>query len=348
MIVKDEAAGIERCLASVRPYIDHWVIHDTGSTDGTPELVRKALEGIPGQLYHSEFKDFSTNRNMALTPALAAADYVLLLDGDETLEGALDKASLADFSYWVYLYQRESAFRRTMLVPSKYPWQFVGSVHEYITCPTRAVPAMQLKDLKIQHMADPKGDNYSKFEMYAPLLEADLQKDPANTRTLFYLGQTYMALNQFDKSAYYYKRRVDAGGWLEEQWYAQLELARLAIKMRKPDSETVDTFLRAYEMRPWRAESLCELCTYLRKQSRHEASYLFSRAGLSITYPSEDILFIDTAVYRYRMLDEAALAAYYTAHYLEAQDYGHRAVEADPGNKRLRENMEWYMKAGDD
>ena len=42
MIVKNEAAVIARCLASVRPLIDSWAIVDTGSSDGTQEIVRDA------------------------------------------------------------------------------------------------------------------------------------------------------------------------------------------------------------------------------------------------------------------------------------------------------------------
>jgi glycosyltransferase involved in cell wall biosynthesis len=38
MIVKDEAHVIRRCLGSVRPLIDSWVIVDTGSSDGTQSL----------------------------------------------------------------------------------------------------------------------------------------------------------------------------------------------------------------------------------------------------------------------------------------------------------------------
>ena len=51
MIVRDEAGTIERCLESCRPAIDYWVICDTGSTDRTPELIRGALAGIPGELH---------------------------------------------------------------------------------------------------------------------------------------------------------------------------------------------------------------------------------------------------------------------------------------------------------
>ena len=49
MIVKNEAHVIERCLLSVKPFISSWAILDTGSTDSTPELVKRALAGVPGE-----------------------------------------------------------------------------------------------------------------------------------------------------------------------------------------------------------------------------------------------------------------------------------------------------------
>lgn len=66
MIVKNEAPVIARCLASVRPLIDYWLIVDTGSTDGTQDLVREILHDVPGMLYERRWHDFATNRNEAL------------------------------------------------------------------------------------------------------------------------------------------------------------------------------------------------------------------------------------------------------------------------------------------
>lgn len=82
MIVKNEAHVIERCLASVRDLIDTWVISDTGSSDGTQQLIRAALDGIPGELHEEPWVDFGHNRTLNIRHAHAKADYLLLLDAD--------------------------------------------------------------------------------------------------------------------------------------------------------------------------------------------------------------------------------------------------------------------------
>jgi len=85
MIVKNEMANLERCLAAVAPYISCWIIADTGSTDGTQEFIRSffAARSIPGELHSYPFIDFGQARNEALGRAYASTlhyDYLLLLD----------------------------------------------------------------------------------------------------------------------------------------------------------------------------------------------------------------------------------------------------------------------------
>ena len=76
MIVRDEAEVIERCLASCRPHIDYWVICDTGSSDDTPEIVRRVLDGVPGELHHHEWRDFGHNRSQLMQLAHGKAEML--------------------------------------------------------------------------------------------------------------------------------------------------------------------------------------------------------------------------------------------------------------------------------
>src|SRR5476651_1672927 len=75
MIVKNESQVIEKCLASVKPLIDYWVIVDTGSDDDTKEKIKAFMQGIPGELHEKPWVNFAHNRNEALTLVKNKGDY---------------------------------------------------------------------------------------------------------------------------------------------------------------------------------------------------------------------------------------------------------------------------------
>ena len=80
MIVKDEAANLPSCLASVREVVDEMVVLDTGSTDATVAIA----QSYGAQVYHFPWgHDFAQARNEALKYVHGA--WVLVLDADEVL-----------------------------------------------------------------------------------------------------------------------------------------------------------------------------------------------------------------------------------------------------------------------
>jgi glycosyltransferase involved in cell wall biosynthesis len=80
VIARDDAAGLERCLASAAAVVDEIVVVDTGSVDDTPAVA----EARGATLVHMAWgDDFAAARNAAL--AVARAGWVLALDTDETL-----------------------------------------------------------------------------------------------------------------------------------------------------------------------------------------------------------------------------------------------------------------------
>lgn len=81
MIVKNEAATLERCLAAAQPHVDETVVIDTGSTDGTQAIARRYADVFDEIAWPGSF---SAARNVSLDRA--SGDFVLILDGDEYLE----------------------------------------------------------------------------------------------------------------------------------------------------------------------------------------------------------------------------------------------------------------------
>ena len=86
-IVRNEAAVLPRCIASLMPHVDCAVVVDTGSTDKTPELIREmfAAAGKPVEIHSAPFVNFAQARNDALAIARAsplAFEWLLLSDAD--------------------------------------------------------------------------------------------------------------------------------------------------------------------------------------------------------------------------------------------------------------------------
>jgi glycosyltransferase involved in cell wall biosynthesis len=316
MIVRNEAAVIDRCLASVRDGIDYWVICDTGSSDDTPERIEAALAGVPGELHRRPWVDFGHNRSEAIALARGKADYLLLLDADMVVEeaAAFDVDALDGDAYLIR-YQGSLDYRQVLLVRGDLPWRYVGVTHEYLHAdvPYERHP---LDTLTLRHLGD--GANRTrKFERDHDLLEAHLAAEPDDSRGWFYLGQTRYDLGDAAGAIAAYERRLDFGGWDEERWYARYKLA-LARRMRgDPWPEVRSALLDAWQARPRRLEPLYVIARHHREAGEHALGQLFSRPAVEAAYP-DDILFVEREVYRYLLLFEHAICRYWTGDHAEA------------------------------
>src|SRR6476620_6507589 len=89
MIVKDESQVIRRCLSSVRPLVDYMLIVDTGSTDGTQQIIRNYFqdEQLDGEVIEEPWRDFAYNRTMALRllQERRTIDYAFIMDADDVV-----------------------------------------------------------------------------------------------------------------------------------------------------------------------------------------------------------------------------------------------------------------------
>ncbi|TXS30123.1 glycosyltransferase [Streptomyces sp. ms191] len=306
MIVKNEAAVIERCLTSVRDLVDTWVISDTGSTDGTQELIRKALDGIPGELHEESWVNFGHNRSLNIAHARGKADYLLLLDADHVIRRAGPLPELTADAYMLR-HAGTMEYRIKRLVKGDIPWRYEGVTHEYLTA-DRHHAQENLDALVIEHFAD-GGSRHDKFERDARLLSAELDRDPTNTRTVFYLAQTMRDMGRTAEAIDLYERRARMGGWGEEVYYALLQCGIL-----KSDSDdwpgAMDAFTRAWESRPQRLEACYELAARLRTMSRHHTAHALVATVLDREQP-DDLLFMQPWVYRWGLLFEFSITAYW-------------------------------------
>jgi len=322
MIVKNECATIERCLELVKPWINHWVIVDTGSTDGTQEIIRRCLSGLPGQLYDRPWINFEHNRNEALALAkevCGSEDFILFMDADDLLVFTtlpqLDWGKDAD-CYEIEEHDVNLRFWRPFIVRASLPWQWVGKTHEFLQC---SVPGKTAKLTGVYRLRGSKTN-----EQYKVKLDRDLailsSSDSDDPRTCFYLAQTLRDLGRLQEALVMYDKRASLAGWYEERWWAQYESAILKERLGREPAEVIHGYLQAFEARPSRSEPLVQLARYCRDKKWYHLSLMFVDQGIQIPFPVTDRLFVDASVYFWKFLDEFAVATYWVGRYEESRD----------------------------
>jgi glycosyltransferase involved in cell wall biosynthesis len=316
MIVRNEAPVIRRCLESVRPLIDHWVIVDTGSIDGTQDIVRDCLRDVPGELHQRPWKDFAHNRSEALALARGRGDYVFVIDADEVLEIAPDFTlpELAADSYDLRILFAGSSYMRKQLVRNALPWRYEGVVHEYVTCEQARSEAFLPGLQTVPHNDGARARTPGTYFRDALLLEQALIADPSNTRHAFYLAQCYRDAGEPELALENYRRRAEMGGWADEVWHSLYQIAQLKERLEHPWPEVEEGYLAAWRYDGSRAGPLYRIAMHYQSKREYLTALRFLSQALQVPRPGDHRLFVEQTIYDYQVPLEYAVACFYAGH----------------------------------
>jgi glycosyltransferase involved in cell wall biosynthesis len=313
MIVRNESTVIERCLRSVRPHVHAWAISDTGSNDGTQDMIRQMMAGLPGELIERPWQDFGTNRNQALDLARRYGDYALIIDADEVLEtdpgftwGPLDAPG-----YGLEFVFGASRYPRVALPRLDAGWRWEGVLHESLVL-ENFTDVELLDGVRVRVHSDGARSRLppaEKFARDAELLRRALQAEPDNARYAFYLAQSLRDAGNWADAIAAYEKRVAMGGWEQEVYFSKLQIGLLRERSGAGYADVLAAYLDAADFCPSRAEALCEAARHLRVNHRFALARQFAQAAASLRRP-EHLAIVDQSVYDWRARDELALAAH--------------------------------------
>lgn len=321
MIVKNETHIIKECFDTVYKNIDYWVIVDTGSTDGTQELIKQyfAEKGIPGELHERPWVGFGHNRSEALALCDGKADWAWMIDADDYVDGNLSFPTqiVEEVDAFALKFRRQDfAWWRTQIFRTGRGWKYFGVLHEYPSLEDKQPNIAKLEGnyAIVARTMGARNLNITPVEKYkkdAELLEKALIDEPTNVRYQFYLAQSYFDSQQWDKAEAAYIKRVQMGGWEEEQFYAAYRIGMCRGLQEKPWIEIQQAFLEAWELRPNRAEPLHQIARVYRLMGHPRLGFLYAKMAADIPYPADDILFVSEDVYQWGILDEIGSTAFY-------------------------------------
>lgn len=323
MIVRNEASIIRNCLDSVRFLIDYVLIEDTGSTDGTPEIIMDWLRenNVPGRVIHEPWVDFSYNRSHALAAMRECpVDYALVMDADDEMEAADEfdvekfKSSLSADVYYVSIFHVTIRYALPAIISNKIDVGYKGVLHEYLDRLPSHTTA-QAEGLLKRHNANKsfRSRNQKKYMDDAATLEGALVYESdalLRRRYTFYLAQSYRDAGENEKAIERYLERAAMGGWVEEIYISLCNVGKLMEKGAYAKDAILDIYSRASRIFPSRAESLYYAARLNMETGRHGDAVRLAEKGLSVPLPASG-LFVELWVYQYGLLDVMSVSAFW-------------------------------------
>jgi len=351
MIVKNESRVILRCLESVYSILDCYCINDTGSTDGTQELIRNFFneKGIPGKVIENDWVNYCTARNQAIEGAKEVSStfntpWGFWIDADEQL--ILDpklnidyiKSSLFKFDGSnVPVHYGSNEYFRMQLFSLEFNWTWYGPIHEVLIPKTKDTPEfinpIVVSIDGLYTLVTPDGNSWvsetqqQKYEGHAKIIldyvNQDEQKD---SRWLFYLAQSYrdaVTPENHLESIKWYQKRIDApGGYWEEVYFSQLMIAMLKSGLKFPIHEVIAEYLKCGKYNKFRVEHIIPISLYYQELKEFDTAYLYSSYAMKFagkTPMPNSTLFIDPLLYSFKIYDIHSINSFYSGHLDDAK-----------------------------
>lgn len=330
MIVKDEAHVIRATLENICSYlpISYWSISDTGSSDGTQDIIKGFFleKGIDGVLHEDKWKDFGHNRSLALQQIREHCDYSFIFDADDKICGNLVLPSeLVKDSYNMILSTCPGFYyKRPTLVSNKKKWVYEGVLHEYITC--KDVGGFSNENIEGDYwiFGGTVGNDDAKYARDALVFEkalVDIENEPENihlkSRYTFYLAQSYRDSRQNDKALEWYQKRADMkDSWIQERYISLYEISKIYLDNNNMAQAYLNALL-AWELIPQRLETVYIMISILRSCNglRMMGKLYKSIDQKAFEENHMDHLFCHVGPYHWQIHYEYSIAAFHCGEY---------------------------------
>ena len=363
-ICKDESHVIKNMLESCKGITDLIVVNDTGSTDGTQDIIRNfgKENNIPTYVFERAFDDFEKSRNHAMQKL---RDVVAELgwnpdqvhgywfDCDETLiiDPKFNKNQFTKDLYMINTYIGQMKYTRNTFFKVSKPFRWYGPIHEFIVCDDKDITSGLAENIHVDVKmtgASWQGDIPTKYKSHAFVLEKYIDANRQDPRWIFYTAQSYHDSasipnnkeeneERLRRSMKYYKERVQRpDGYPEEIFYSQFRIGTIMRVLEEPWNLTHQELLKAYAIDPLRGESIKTIIDYYLQVGEWNMAYLYTKfAKVNFhgknPYPTR-LLFVDESLYVWKFAEAHAAACFYTGRMDEAKSNYHEIVNISKTN----------------
>ncbi len=373
IMVKNE---VDVIIPTLKPFVDagihSFLVYDTGSTDGTQQKINDYFAEcgiLDAHIMEEPFVDFGISRSRALDLAediFTDTTFLLMLDAEWYIHNVHELLNFCrahkDYiapgytgsCYLMHLFTVEDSIDNYVirLMRRGHNVRYEGPVHETISDnPSGIVPDIVYFEYAPQN--DGKKKSKDRFVRDYELLKRKYEKDPTNTRALFYLGQTCQFLDDWHQAIFFYQKRLELGELNEEKYLAAYRIGYaieyIIGKLQDNNSTQLYTwenalhyYLKAHQMIPHRAEPLFRIACHYIRTNQHAVAYLFAVRAAQLPFPQMDGLFVEKKIYDYLRYDILGQCAIYAGEVIIGRNAVLKAMETAPHDPCLHHNLAIY------
>lgn len=342
-ISKNEENFVKRFCDSAKD-ADAIYIADTGSTDNTVSVAREC-GAIVSEICITPWR-FDHARNAGLAQIPKDVDIIIALDLDEVLEpgwreeiervwvlGETTRLNyLFDWSMGITFYSGK--------IFAKHGYYFWHACHEYPRPDGRITEVYAHTDkLLISHHPDPTKSRGH----YMETLELSVKEDPHCPRNAFYYARELYFNRQYEKAitALDCYLKMPEATWINDRCYA-MRVTGQCHEALGDQAKAESWYHKAAAEAPHTREPWVALAKLYYDQQKWPESFGAAMRALSITH-KELVYTTEPASWGALPHDYAAIAAYRLGLKDVAIEQGRLALELEPKDGRLKENLDWYM-----
>lgn len=338
-IAKNEAKHVERFCQSARD-ADVIFVADTGSTDNTVDLLLHYADEVT-QIHISPWR-FDDARNAALAMLPADIDVCISLDLDEVLQPGwrqeIERVWIDGTTRLRYGFDWGAGIQfQYEKIHARHGYRWTLPCHEH-PVPYRIQEVWADTDkLLVVHKPDPEKSR----GQYLDLLKLSVEENPLEPRNAFYYARELSFRGKWADAIYEVTRflALPRANWPNERCYAMRVAGKCSQEIR--DSEgALKWFRLATSESPYTREPWHDLAQCCYQNSRWAECLGAALTCLSITN-REKVYTTEPTVWGAAPHDWASIAAYNLGLYALATEHARKAVELDPSDFRLRQNLEF-------
>lgn len=342
MLVRNTDAQHLHTLNALREHIDYWVIADLGCEPQVLETIRSALTGVDGEFVDIEPDTAANCKNALMEYSKQFADYLLLSEPHLlfSIEDSSYRDKLAQESYFLEA-NMPIQYSQLRLIKTDQAWAYFGVACETLLSADKTSNT-RLEQIKFRDLRG-REQFLEDTRLAKEKLATQLESEPDDPHSLFHLAKLTMQSADWPRALELFDKYLAAEQFWDEQWqwYALYHRAKLLEKLEHNLDQIIDSYLKAAENRPQRAEPLYELSRLYRTKGRFLMANLYSKAAFDLNLPPNETYDLERAVYEWHIPSEHLLSSQKLNQLDSAIVAANRALRADSSavSKNMRDSL---------